>query len=240
MADRSDDDFLARWSRRKRAAPTGAEPAQTAVRGAQRWQPPSAPSDALAAPETGPEAEGDPDVVAKLPDIDAMDDSSDFSVFLQNGVPEALRRRALRKLWRVNPVLANLDGLNNYDEDYTKLGMVEMPGLKTIYKVGRGFVLDDDEEAEAPTDSTAPVTSDAGTLASEGEQAAIKSPSDQHQKSVMNQPGNEISSSTPRTITEADGSADSNTAGKSKPSVSETAASKRLPGDALRRRWGGA
>ena len=53
----------------------------------------------------------------------------DFSGFMARNVPDHLRRRALRKLWVSNPVLANLDGLpaerpilhpNNYFESSTK------------------------------------------------------------------------------------------------------------------------
>jgi hypothetical protein len=142
MADRPADDFPNRWSRRKRAARAGTiEPERPEP--CAPGDPKPAPPAAVANPAAGPgvaESEGDPEVVAHLPDIDTLDDSSDFTVFLQSGVPDALRRRALRKLWRVNPVLANLDGLNNYDEDYSKLGMVDMPGLKSLFQVGRGMV----------------------------------------------------------------------------------------------------
>ena len=54
-----------------------------------------------------------------LPDIESLDEHSDFTVFLKKGVPEALRRQALQRLWRSNPVFANLDGLAEYDEDYS-------------------------------------------------------------------------------------------------------------------------
>jgi hypothetical protein len=37
---------------------------------------------------------------------------------MAKGVPKALRNQALKKLWRSNPILANLDGLNDYDLDY--------------------------------------------------------------------------------------------------------------------------
>lgn len=154
MSDRSDDDgFISRWSRRKREArETDPEPSTRES---------GAPVETTQAPaEEDPE--GDPEVVAQLPDIDSLDMSSDFTVFLRKGVPEVLRRKALRKLWGLDPVFANLDGLNNYDEDYTKLGMVKMPGLKSVYQAGRGVVLGDEdrpkaekEEAEAGAESDA-------------------------------------------------------------------------------------
>ena len=60
------------------------------------------------------------------------------------------RRRALRRLWRSNPTFAVLDGLNEYDDDYTK-GFVPPGTLKTAYQAGRGFVsrtLEDAGESE--------------------------------------------------------------------------------------------
>ncbi len=101
-------------------------------------------------PPAGPssEAAGDPEVVARLPDLDSLDDASDFSVFLKEGAPDVIRRKALRKLWRVNPVLANLDGLNDYDEDYT-VSEALVKGLKTVYEAGKGY-LDEDKAGEVP------------------------------------------------------------------------------------------
>ncbi|PTW60838.1 uncharacterized protein DUF3306 [Breoghania corrubedonensis] len=54
-----------------------------------------------------------------LPAIDSLTARSDFTVFLQRNVPAHLHKLAMRKLWRSDPVLANLDGLNDYDTDYT-------------------------------------------------------------------------------------------------------------------------
>lgn len=61
-----------------------------------------------------------------LPDIDSLSYGSDFSAFLQKNVPDHLHKLALRKLWTSNPVLANVDGLNDYDLDYTIKEMMEI------------------------------------------------------------------------------------------------------------------
>jgi hypothetical protein len=61
------------------------------------------------------------ELVDALPHIDELTDQSDFSAFLKKGVPEELKNLALRKLWRSNPIFANLDGLNDYDEDFTQI-----------------------------------------------------------------------------------------------------------------------
>jgi hypothetical protein len=98
--------------------------------------------------------------------------SSSFTQFLQRNVPEALKRRALRKLWRLDPVFANLDGLNNYDEDYTKVGKVVMPELRSIYRVGRGMILGEDPANEAPVSKAAESQTPVAETAGSGSQAA--------------------------------------------------------------------
>jgi len=52
-----------------------------------------------------------------LPDPDTLVQGDDFKVFLSKAVPAHIRKRALRKLWRSNPILACVDGLNDYDDD---------------------------------------------------------------------------------------------------------------------------
>ena len=119
-------------------------------------------------PPAGPpsEAAGDPEVVAQLPDLDSLDDASDFSVFLKEGVPDVIRRKALRKLWRVNPVLACLDGLNDYDEDYT-VSEALVKGLKTVYETSKRYL--DEDETAAPEGQAA----EAETAAQEDEAGEV-------------------------------------------------------------------
>lgn len=57
----------------------------------------------------------------ELPDIETLEEGSDFSVFLSDRVPDTLRRLALRKLWASNPLFGFRDGLNDYDEDFRAL-----------------------------------------------------------------------------------------------------------------------
>ena len=86
-----------------------------------------------------------------LPDPDGLKAGDDFSAFMGKMVPDRLRRRALRVLWRSNPTLANLDALVDYGEDFTDSAMV-VENLQTTYLVGKGMlthVLKMAEEAEA-------------------------------------------------------------------------------------------
>jgi hypothetical protein len=74
-----------------------------------------------------------------LPDPDDLQPGDDFSAFLKVAVPERLRRRALRKLWLSNPLLANVDGLVDYGEDFTDSAMV-VESMQTAYQVGKGML----------------------------------------------------------------------------------------------------
>lgn len=77
----------------------------------------------------------------KLPDPDALEQGTDITGFLRKEIPEFLRRKALRSLWRSNPIFGILDGLNEYDEDFSKV-TTPLGGVKTAYKVGKGGFLD--------------------------------------------------------------------------------------------------
>lgn len=114
---------------------------------------------------------------ADLPAIDGLTAQSDFTVFLKNNVPEGLRKAALRKLWVSDPVLANLDRLNDYDDDYTIVTAMTMDD--TIYKVGRGL-LDDVAKLElsphaAPAETDESGSEAAGETAPTSEAAATQS-----------------------------------------------------------------
>ncbi len=92
-------------------------------------------------------------VVAALPPIDELTTDSDFTPFLDRRVPAALRRAALRKLWNSDPIFANLDGLNDYDDDFRTLGVGQM--VRTAYEVGKGFVKAVEKIAEEEEPKTA-------------------------------------------------------------------------------------
>ena len=88
-----------------------------------------------------------------LPEIETLDKDSDYSVFMSEKVSDAIRNRALRKLWLSDPVLANLDGLVDYGEDFTDAAMV-VKNMQSVYKVGRGMV-DYEEEARKKAEALA-------------------------------------------------------------------------------------
>ena len=110
-----------------------------------------------------------------LPDPADMQKGDDFSAFMVQDVPEHLRRQALRTLWRSNPVLACVDGLNEYDDDYRAAMLLSEP-IKTAYQVGKGMTKHLDEmtrQAEATSAQGAPLAqADAAPEPAEVEVAA--------------------------------------------------------------------
>ena len=159
MAKRETDDkgFISRWSQRKRDAQETLDPAEQASEKPPGDGAPGAGAlDREVADAGRAEAPFDP---ADLPDIETLDKDSDFSVFMSEKVPDALRRRALRRLWRVDPSFAFLDGMNDYDEDYTDAALV-VEGLKTVYQVGKGMVVAEEPDEPADTDAQPSVAHD--------------------------------------------------------------------------------
>ena len=117
------------WTRRK-AAVAAEEQAETAARDAAERQ---AQEQALA---DRPDAE----LLAEagMPEPETLTTAEEVQDFLKTALPQRLKARALRRLWRLNPVLANLDGLVDYGEDYTDATRV-IENMQTVYQVGKGM-----------------------------------------------------------------------------------------------------
>lgn len=99
-----DEEFLARWSRRKHEARRGGQVEPQAV------EPMKAQTGG---PAGGPMAEpADPDVdLSNLPPIDSIDAATDITAFLGKGVPSELSRAALRRAWTTDPAIRDFVGL---------------------------------------------------------------------------------------------------------------------------------
>ncbi len=135
--------FLSRWSRRKRGeAPEELAPEEQAP------EEQTSPQPLAAAEPRGPSEEEENRRAAEAVDLESLTYESDFNIFMKPGVPAELRGRALRKLWRSNPLLANLDGLNDYDEDFTTPRGAALTTIKTAWRVGQGFL--EETEVQRP------------------------------------------------------------------------------------------
>ena len=88
-----------------------------------------------------------------LAPLDSLNEESDFKPYMQSGIPDMLKQAAMRRLWRIDPAFGFLDGMNDYDENYRIIDKL-ITAMDTSYKVGRGFLDDDDlaPEDDAETD----------------------------------------------------------------------------------------
>ena len=123
-----DKGFLSRWSDRKLSA--------------EQDEPESSRAGMEQAEEPADEFEGKSDdeilSILELPDPETLTLGDTVEKFMSGRVPERIRARALRAFWKTNPVLANLDGLDEYWDDYTDAAMI-IENMETIYQVGKGY-----------------------------------------------------------------------------------------------------
>ena len=117
------------WSRRKAAVEAESRAEVDALEQAQR-----AETEAQLAERS------DEDLLAEagLPLPEEITNGEMARKFLESQLPRRLKNRALRALWRSNPVLACLDGLNDYDDDFTIV--TPASDFRTTYQVGKGLL----------------------------------------------------------------------------------------------------
>src|SRR5438445_5493584 len=114
----SDEEFLARWSRRKREA-------RAAVDAPPPTEPVEKPNPARPATVESPaNAEVD---ISSLPSIDSIDAATDITAFLRNGIPQELSRAALRRAWTADPAIRDFIGLAENAWDFNDPNA--MPGF---------------------------------------------------------------------------------------------------------------
>ncbi|WP_153769644.1 DUF3306 domain-containing protein [Labrenzia sp. CE80] len=156
--------FLQRWSRRKRGETDDAEAASLEASEPAILDP-QAEAMASDAPEN-PELVANREA-AEAVDLDSLVYESDFTVFMKKGVPTELKNAALRKLWRSNPVLAVVDGLNDYDEDF-RVAEGALEHFQSAWKVGKGYA-DKAEEVAAEMEEKSARLADARQHLASGE-----------------------------------------------------------------------
>src|SRR5215813_4656311 len=119
------ENFIARWSRRKREAAEDAEatkPSAAPDAAAERAHPSEDQSDAAlgrSGARRSPEAAFDP---TKLPPIETITAESDITAFLAPGVPPELTRAALRRAWATDPKIRDFIGLSENSWDFNAPG----------------------------------------------------------------------------------------------------------------------
>jgi hypothetical protein len=161
------ENFIARWSRRKRkaaedaevtrssdavdAAPEGARPNEDQREGGDA---PRARGGASDRPQSVPD-------LTKLPPIETITAESDIRAFLAPGVPPELTRAALRRAWAADPKIRDFVGLADYDWDFNApgamagFGSLEMTNelrQQIARMVGRSLA---SEGADSPAETSA-------------------------------------------------------------------------------------
>ena len=92
----------------------------------------------------------------KLPNPDKIKKEKGLDVFFKDGVPDRLRQIALRRVWKLNPIIRFADAeINDYHEDFTDAATV-VEGMQTAYQVGKGYISEmlENKEDDSPVKST--------------------------------------------------------------------------------------
>jgi len=143
-----EENFLSRWSKKKSKQKTQIENSKTKQ----------------IDPESSTETENQSSLVEEndklndeellkkynLPNPEKIKTEKSLDVFFKEGVPDRLRQIALRRVWRLNPIIRFADAeINDYHEDFTDAATV-IEGMQTAYKVGKGYLsdlIDDNNES---------------------------------------------------------------------------------------------
>ncbi len=133
------EDFLRRWSRRKRqvaeakdSSPESARPKQAAPLDGEQAQDKKEKKIAAADPkDAAPEAAFD---LKSLPSIESITATTDIRGFLAPGMPVELTRAALRRAWVADPKIRDFIGIAENQWDFTKSGGV--PGSDLLAPTG--------------------------------------------------------------------------------------------------------
>ncbi len=189
------ESFLGRWSRNKRAQPVEQDDIEELEHSLE------------------PEAEkllSDEDIAA-LPALDDLTPQSDIRVFLQKGVPQALRNAALRRKWMLVPgIRDHKDPAVDYAWDWNTPGGVPGDGvapsperaaqmLRELFAPRRDAEVNPNLETEAERDGVVPEPS-----ADDATQQATPA-ADQHEiaRSVINPEAEAASESKQRELPQA-------------------------------------
>ncbi|MBR0714692.1 DUF3306 domain-containing protein [Bradyrhizobium liaoningense] len=113
----SEEEFLARWFRRKREQRADVAPAE-----------PAKPAEALSAPPAPAAKDDERELdLSDLPSIDEITAATDITAFLRKGIPQELSHAALRRAWATDPAIRDFVGLAENAWDFND--PTAMPGF---------------------------------------------------------------------------------------------------------------
>lgn len=121
--------LLSRWARRKQEVRRQAR--EQAVADTSALTAPAEPqalADAEVSPDGALDDEGLAEAIARLPKIEDLTAETELAPFLRAGIPVALRKAALRRMWSVDPAIRDfVSEAREYAYDWNTPGGV--PGL---------------------------------------------------------------------------------------------------------------
>jgi len=124
--EKSVQDFLQRWSRRKLGSAEAKDVEAPAPQAPQAGEAQSvAPPPAEASSDAPPAFD-----LASLPPIESIDATTDIRAFLAPGVPVELTRAALRRAWTSDPTIRDFIGIAENQWDFTNPDTV--PGFGSL------------------------------------------------------------------------------------------------------------
>ena len=148
-----DENFLARWSKRKLSGKT-AETIDDSKEIENLSEDESPANYGEIADENIDDEITDEELLAEyeLTHPEEINDPDKLDDFFSRPVPDRLKQLAMRRMWRINPLFRFADEMVEYGEDYTDAATV-VPDLKTAYQVGKGYFdklfLEKNEDNEA-------------------------------------------------------------------------------------------
>jgi hypothetical protein len=155
----TDEDFLSRWSRRKRMS-NARVPSEAPATGLEEAKDENVPPSSTGAAD--PVEEFD---ISTLPPLESISATTDVTAFLRKGVPPALSREALRRAWIADPTIRDFVGLAENAWDFNDPDAMpgfgpldyspeELRDLVSRIVGGVGRVADDIAELAAPHEGT--------------------------------------------------------------------------------------
>ena len=155
-----EENFLSRWSKKK-----SKQKSEQEISKIESADFNSSQGDEVSKSSTSEVSENDKlndDELLKkynLPNPEKIKKEKSLDVFFKDGVPDRLRQIALRRVWRLNPIISFADAeINDYHEDFTDAATV-IEGMETAYKVGKGYLSDliDDKDEKNDVESITPI-----------------------------------------------------------------------------------
>lgn len=156
----TNEGFISRWSKRKQAVAAGEEMQEPSLDEAISDDVPNEISEERAAELKANQ------LAAEAIDMERLEYDSDFSAFFKDGVPLLLKQKAMRILWRTHPVLANVDGLCDYDENFADPSLI-LDKYASAYRVGKGYAFEDTADEGEEEVAAAEASDESEIVASE-------------------------------------------------------------------------